>query len=708
MSSLSALFRPRNVAIVGASDRNPWGAMALRLLESLAFDGAVHCVNPRGGTAIGRHCARSAVAIGETVDAAFIAVPAAALPDALEDMAAAGIRYGVVVTSGFAEAGPDGAAEQARIFARARQLGVTLMGPNSLGFVNFADRVGLGTLPVAVPALPNPRVGLVSQSGATAGILTRSAGRNNVSLTHAVALGNEAHVDLSRVVDFLVEDAQTRAIAIFAETIRDPASFLAAARKALQARKPVVMLKVGVGELAAAVAQAHTGALVGNDRIFRSAAHETGITLVDTLEDLLATADFMAYAGVLPAGKAFAVASISGGACEMIADRGEDHGVPFSRFDSDTAARLTAELPGFATAHNPLDITGAAMADPDLFRRSIVAIAGSPDVALIGACFELPSSQQDLSPVSKPVLGAIGRGFAEAGVKGFLLQQTIQPMSGFARDIATEAGLPHVASGIGQTMGAVGAAFAWSQKVHVAPASAPPSPVPIGARPKSERETLDVLASAGVPVVPARIVGSRAAAVAAAREMAEPVVLKILSPDIAHKTEIGGVVLDLIGDQAVGDAYDAMIARVAAARPDARIDGVIVSPLRQGGLELFVGIARDPAWGLAIAVGFGGTLVELLQDSALRLLPVTPQTVREMLRELRGARLFNGYRGAPPSDLDAIAEAVARIGDVALALGDDLASLEVNPVWVRESRVECLDALALWHDSVRHRETTEH
>lgn len=694
-SPLHRLFKPRSIAILGASEKNPWGAMALKLLEKFNFTGPVHLVNRRGGMVLGRPSVTTATAIGEQVDAAFIAVPAAGLGEAVEEMAAAGIRHGVVVTSGFAEIGPDGAAEQARIFDRARDLGLTLLGPNSLGFNNFVDQVGLGTLPLVTPVLPAPRVGLVSQSGATAGILCRTAARTNVSLTYAVALGNEAQVGLAAVLDFLVADPATRAIAVFAETIRDADAFISVAKRALAAGKPIIMLKVGVGELAAAVAQAHTGALVGDDRIFDAVCAELGIIRVNTLEELLTTADFLAFTGILPDRK-FAVASISGGACEMMADLGEAHGVPFSRFDTETVARVAAELPGYGAAHNPLDITGAAMADPDLFRRSIAAIAPDPEVGLVAACFELPTDAADISGVTRPVIRAIAQGISETGVKGFLLQQTYQPITDFGRAIAGEAGLGQVVSGLDQAMRAVAAAFAWSAKARRGLPPPLPLPAPIAARPATERETLDMLGAAGVPVVPARIVRSREEAVAAAAAMGEAVALKILSPDIQHKTEVGGVRLNLSGQAAVARAYDAIMASVTAARPQARIDGVIVSPMRTGGVELFVGVARDPSWGLAIAVGFGGVLVELLQDSSLRRLPVSPVQVREMLGGLRGAKLLAGYRGGPAVDLDAVADAISRIGNAALALGPDLASLEINPLWVKGDKVECLDALAVW------------
>ncbi len=692
---LTKLFQPKSVAIVGASDRNPWSGLVLRALEALAFAGPIHLVNRGGGPALGRSTVSSCRDL-EGVDAAFVVVPASALAETIEDMAAAGIRLGVVVTSGFAELGEEGAARQATLFRRARDLGLTLMGPNSLGFANFVDGVSLGAIPIHTPVLPAPRVGLVSQSGATAAMIYAFAHQQNVSMSHIVSMGNEASVDLADVIDFLVLDEATKAIAVFAETIRNPVAFEAAARRANAARKPIVMLKVGVGELSATVAQAHTGALVGDDRVFRAVCDACNIIRVDAMEDLVLTADLLAEMAPIDPARGFALLSISGGACEIVADRGSEIGVPFPQFEPETLAALADVLADFGGAHNPLDVTGAAFQVPEIYSRSIEAIGRDPAFGLVGVVAELPAVPGAASPMSPAVFSEISSGFANGALPGVIIQQILKPITAHGRSVIADYRLPLVTGGLDHAVRAVGGLYAWSRGLGRADLRERPPAKESGQRPAGEQALLTYLEGEGVPVIPREIAQDRAGAVAAARRIGGPVVLKIVSPGISHKTEAGGVLLNLQGDDAIGAGFDRIRARVSAVRPDASFEGMMVCPLRSGGVELIVGVARDPQWGLAIAIGLGGVWTELLNDVSLRLLPVTADDVRAMLAELRAAKLLDGYRGARPADIDRLAQVIVDIGHAAIALGDDLCALEINPLRVAGHEIEALDALAIW------------
>ena len=697
---LAPLLRPKSVAIVGASNSNPWSGLAAASLRSLDFTGEVHLVNKRRSPALGRETVGSCAEIGVPVDAAFIVVPKAGVAEALDDVAAAGIRHGVLVTSGFAETGLAGAAEQDRIFAQARALGLALLGPNSVGFANFVDGVALGALPVKLPVTTGG-VAIVSQSGATAGQLVRFAQLQDIGLSYAIAPGNEAMIDLADILDFLIDDENTRAIAIFAETIRSPDRFRAVARRALDAGKPLVVLKVGRGELSAEVAKAHTGALVGDDRVFDAVCRDLGVIRVSSIEVLLQTAHLLAATGPLP-DKGFVIASISGGACEIAADLGEEAGVRFTRFTADTLDRLSEVLPTYGHANNPLDVTGDAMRDPTIFDRALRAMGEDPDVGLIGCIFDLPRSLAEVSPTTKALLENIASGLSGAPCPAVLIEQTLSNRSEYGAEVTRTLGLPTVLGGIDYATQAIGHALGWSK--HARAGSEPEAGTVTphgGARPAGERQTLDYLASFGVPVIPATLATTREAAISAARSMQGDVVLKIVSPDIAHKTEAGGIALGLSGDAAVGDAFGRIMASVAVHAPDARIDGIVVSPMRSGGVEMLVGIARDPAWGLVMAVGLGGIWVEILNDVALGLLPLTPAKAIELIGGTRAAKLLGGYRGGAAADLDALGKAIAMIGDAALALGPDLMSLEINPLLVHGQRIECLDALAIWKEDVR-------
>jgi acyl-CoA synthetase (NDP forming) len=694
-AALRPLFRPGSVAIIGATDSNPWSGLVARSLKALDFKGSVQLVNKRGSAALGRNTFNSCSAIGEPIDAAFIVVPAAGVVEALDDIAAAGIRHGVLVTSGFAEVGEEGAAEQTRIFNRARELGLTLLGPNSVGYANFVDGVGLGAIPIRVP-FTRGTVAVVSQSGAVAGQLVRFAQQQDIGLSYAVSLGNEAMLGLADVLEFLIADADTRVICVFAESIRSPRQFAAAAVRALAAQKPIVMLKVGRGSLSAEVARAHTGALVGDDRVLDEVCRELGIVRVTNIELLLQTAHLLATTGVLP-DKRFAIASISGGACEITADLGEEAGVRFARLAAQTRERIAPLLPGFGHVNNPLDVTGEAMRDPTVFEQVIRALGDDPDVALVACIFDLPADETDGSRLTEMMLENIGRGLNAVPCPAVLVEQCLSSRSPKGAALLRKLQIPVAIGGIDYAMQAIGLAFNWSAVARSGTRFVPNrSYAETGARPTTERETLEYLASRGVPAVPSITARTRAEAVAAAEKFSGPVALKVLSRDIEHKTEVGGVALDVIGAGAVGNAFDSIFARVSNKAPNARIDGITVSPMRRGGIELLVGVVRDPDWGLILAVGLGGVWVEVLQDTALHVLPATPDDVVRTLERTRAAKLLRGYRGEAAADVGKLSKTIADIGDAALALGPDMMSLEINPLLVSGEIIECLDALAIW------------
>lgn len=694
---LQRLFRPERVAILGASDKNPWGAIATKTLTDIGYTGPIHLVNRRGTPALGRETIMSCAEAEGGIDAAFVAVPAAFLMDALEDMAAGGVRYGAVVTSGFAEVGTRGADLQWRVFSRARELGLTLLGPNSIGFTNFVDRIALGAMPMPMPVLTPPRVAVVSQSGATTVMIAQAAHAYNVPLTHMVAMGNEAMVGLADVLNFMIEDEATKAICIFAESIRDPGAFLDAAAAAVQARKPIVMLKVGAGELTAAVAQAHTGALVGDDKVFQAMCDAYNIVRVNSLEDLVITANTLAAAGPINADKGCAAISISGGACEIVADRGEEVGIPFPQFSAATREKLAAVLADFGACHNPLDLTGAAMSRPELYAHAMRAIDEDGQFGYIAVNAEVPAAAAQASAVTQAYHQVISDCFGEISINGAVWTQTLRSASDFTRGFLNDYSHPLVTGGLDHSVRATGSLWRWSRRLGNELPSRQRSK-PTVERPTGERELFEWLSQRGVPVIPKAIAHNREQAVAFARELDAPAVLKILSRDIVHKTEVGGVMLDLAAPEEVGEGYDAVIRRVRAARPDAQIEGVLVSPMRNGGLELILGIARDPEWGLVLALGMGGVWVELLKDTQLRILPVTEQQVIDALGALKSAELLTGFRGSEPANLGVVAAAVTAFCNAAIELGDDLEALEINPLLVAGDRVEALDALVIWKE----------
>lgn len=689
------LFYPQSIALIGASERSPWSHMIAGNLKAYSFPGKVYAVNKRAAAAHGLEAVASCSELPEVPDVAFIFVPVEAALEAVEDAAVAGIKGAVLLTSGFAETGEEGAALQERLMEIALRHDMLILGPNCLGYANLSARTPLTPIPPMLPILPGT-ISLVSQSGATNSEIVEFAHQNNVGLNLFIATGNEAMVDIAACVDFLIDDDNTKVVMVFAEAIRDTKTFSQAARRALQKKKPIVILKVGTSELTAKVAAAHTGSLVGDDKVFDAACHQLGVIRVNSIEELVNTSALLAYTGPLEK-PGVGIVSISGGACTLFADRAETHGVELPEFSAQTQAKLREMLPSLPATMNPLDITGAAIRDGSLFTQSLQILGDDPSIGFIGCIYNLPWKDNHATDHLRQQLCDVGAGLATIKQPGCLVVQTGKPVTQLSRDCLSSANIPAVFGGIEDLCLALGRAVWWSSQVNAKAAyEAPALPALDNVKPQGERAVLDYLASKGVPVIPAQTVKNREDAIAFYQSLNVPVAMKIASPDIAHKTDVGGVKLGVDGASGVGDAFDTIMSSVKSHVPHAQIDGVLVSPMRGSGVEVLVGTANDPQWGPVLAVGLGGVWVEVLTDTQLSLLPVTPTRVREMLLNLRAAKLLQGYRGTPVVDLERLSEVIARIGDAALSLGPQLETLEVNPLWVCSSEIEALDGLTIW------------
>lgn len=696
---LTRLFRPRSVALVGASDKSAFSQIAYHNLVQFGFGEHTYLVTRRGTPTHGQPTVTSCAQIGEPVDVAYVMVPQAGLLDALDDAAAAGIRNACVLSAGYAEAGEAGRAAQAELARHAAGLGMVLLGPNHLGFANLTDGVPVCSVP-GLPRVPGP-VALLSQSGASSSAMTDFAAMANVGLSYLVTLGNEAMITAGHVLDYLVDDPGTRAVAVFMEAVRDPETFRRAARRAAEAGKAIVVLKAGSSPLSARTAAAHTGALVGDDRVIDAVFADLGVIRVDSIEDMLITAGAAAELGRLSR-TGIGIVSISGGACDIVADRADDLGADLPELAPATRDALAAIMPAYGTVQNPLDVTGAAIIDPGIFTRSIEAMSADPSIGVVGVVNSIPWIDTGRPYGGQMFVDAIGAGLRAASCPTVYINQVMQPVTGYTRAAMERGGVRYVIPGLRQAVVALRNVAWWSEATRTAAAPTPPAPVPVPApglrRGKwSEHAARALLAEAGIPVVPARLAGSADEAVKAAAEFpGGPLSVKIVSADILHKSDIGGVRLDVPADE---DAVRAAYRAVTAAAPDgARIEGVLVSPMRRGGTELLVGVVSDPQWGPVLAVAIGGLFVEVLRDSALAPLPVTPAQAGRLLDRLRGRAILDGVRGAAPADRDALTAVIARIGDLALALGDSLESLEVNPLLIDGDRIEALDTVVTWRE----------
>jgi acyl-CoA synthetase (NDP forming) len=523
----------------------------------------------------------------------------------------------------------------------------------------------------------------------------------NVGLSYLVTLGNEAMITAGHVVDFLAGDPHTRAFAIFLETIRDPGVFRRAARRAAEAGKALVVLKAGSSALSARTAAAHTGALVGDDRVIDAVFADLGIIRVDSIEDMLITAGAAAALGRLDR-PGIGIVSISGGACGIVADRAAGSGAALPELAGPTRAALAQVMPAYGTVQNPLDVTGAAIIDPAIFTRSIEAIAADPAVGVVGVVNGLPWLDDGQPYAGQLFVDAIGAGIRAAACPAVYINQVVQPITSYTRRVMAAGGVPYAIPGLRQAVVALRNVGWWSEVTRPPrPAAGPATGLTVpGVQARrghwSEAAARRLLSDAGLPVVPARLVTSADDAVKAAAGFGGPLAVKIVSPGILHKSEAGGVRLDVAaGEDAVRAAYRAVIAAAGSAG-GARAEGVLIGPMRTGGTELLAGVVRDPQWGPVLAVAIGGVFVEVLGDSVLMPLPVTAGRVRAALPALRGFALLQGARGTRPADLDALAAILARVGDLAVALGDQLESLEINPLRVDGAQIEALDAMVTW------------
>jgi acyl-CoA synthetase (NDP forming) len=570
-----------------------------------------------------------------------------------------------------------------------------------MGFINVTD--GIALMQSSLPGLPLAGdVGLVTQSGALAGATTNYCQQQRIGLSKVIALGNEAVIGVADAINYLVSDPHTRAIAVMMEAIREPAAFIQAAGRALDAGKPIIALKAGRTEAGARVAAAHTGAMAEDDRVIDAVFRQLGVIRVPSLEELITTAFLLARVGRPLAGNRLAAVGISGGACNIIADRAHDEGLRVEPFNAQTVESLRPLVSEYGAINNPLDVTGAAVNQPDLFGRIIRAVTGNADADVVLVQQDLPSASSGGSERFNKVLRAAADSDRVPAVVVGALPQAV-PLDDDR--LSADGSERVVLGGMDRAITALGKAAWWSQRHHRGSRRLPRDPrrLPVRAPDHApgeiwgEERSRALLASAGFPLVPATFAKTIDDAQAAAQRYGFPVALKGAVPAVAHKTDIGGVELGVGSSEELRAAAKRMSEAISAT--GRRADGFLVSPMRPPGVELIAGIVRNPVWGPVLAVGFGGTWAEVLSDTSLRVLPVDEDEVRDMLSELRGASLLRAPRGLPPADIDAVARAVLTLASLAESLPGDLESIEVNPLWVHGHQVEGLDALVTWQSA---------
>lgn len=698
MASIHKMLNPRSLAVIGATPRLQYGGRFLAAALKARDRVRVYAVNPRYDEIMGLPSYPNVSALPEAPDVVGIVVPYNQVLDTLRECHRKGVGSAIVISAGFAERGVDDRRDlQGELGAFARDSGLRISGPNCLGLANVKEDIWATSSSRGANGLKGP-IGLVCQSGATAfGPFLVRAVDTGIGFSYIISTGNEADLDFTDFARYLLDDPATRVIAGFVEGFKNAGKFLEVAKLAAERGKPLVMIKIGRSELGARAARSHTAALTGSDTLYDEVFAQYGVVRVQSYDELLEVSHLLAHTP-RPSQAGIAVVSHSGGISSLTADMCGQAGLDLPPLTDKARDGINEVLKGFGWAANPSDVTGYANSEsfPQIMQHMInEPQVGTMVVASAGADSQAEQviSMRDQSDKGVVFLWTGSRGekaglgkLKEAHIPVFYAPDTLarglQHLHGYHawRDRRLVEGF---ASTPGQT---------FEQEHTLARLRA------LGRPTLSESESKHLIAAWGIPVAEELRVGSLDAAVDAAQRLGYPVVLKVDSPDILHKTEAGVVRLGLQNAEQVRAAYGEILARAAVHAPNATISGVLVQEMVTDGIEVIVGVSYDPQLGPTLLVGSGGIMVEVYNDVALRRCPITQAEAHEMLSAVKGARVLHGFRGRPAADVEALTRVLVQVSHLAVHLEGQLSELDINPLLVLPlgRGVKAVDALAVF------------
>ncbi len=706
---LTPLIAPKSVAVIGASQRSPGslareprGNRVIRNLRNFGFPGRIVAVNPKYAEVMECPCYPDLASIPGPVDCVVLAVPNRHVPDLLESAADAGVRAGVVFAAGFAEIGGEGLARQSRLEALSRERGFLICGPNCYGVFNVYGKAPLFASTIPPGFLPGP-VALVSQSGGLSTTIANALMLNrHVGFSHIISCGNQAGATIEEYLNYFVDDEKTRVVAVFVEGFKQPAKLMAVARKAVVRGKPLIILKGGRSEVSQRAAATHSGSLAGAAEVIDAAFRQTGIVQVRSINELIDSVSIFSCEGYVQkykGGRRIGVLSGSGGECTLASDAATSAGLEVPELTEATKSALEQSVADFGNMNNPLDGTGAMFDDDKIFPRLLQALIDDDNIDLVNINLEA-NDPRPKELRSGPRFAALIERAAAGSTK---------PIATFSSVVGGQVDpdilIPLRAAGVPIMEGAecttaalrnLSEYFAFRKAWQDQDATHHPAPAPHAKLPSgvlSAELAFKLLKSYGVPVAGAELTDSADAAAAAAERLGFPVALKVESAQLTHKSDAGGVALNLTSAAAVRDAFAQIYRQVSSQMPSAKIDGVIVQPMAGEGVEMIVGVKRDPLFGPVVLCGFGGILVELLKDIAVGIPPLSKAQAADMIARLRGSSILGGARGKPPADVDALCEAIVAVSQLALSLGDQLTGLDINPLIVQSKGSVAVDAL---------------
>jgi acyl-CoA synthetase (NDP forming) len=693
--SFERLFHPRGVAIIGASaDLARIGGHPIKALKKAGYTGGIFPINPKYPELHGLECFPDVLALKAPCDLAIVAVPAPGVTKAIRDCGKAKIPFAVVLTAGFRETGAEGRKLEAELKAAVAESGVRIVGPNCQGMLSVQSRVWAAFGSVADETDFRPgTVSCAFQSGGFGYAIVNLAEAQGVGFRYCVSSGNEVDITTPELLAAFLDDPGTSLAFAYLEGTPDAYRLIDLGRKSLEMGKPVLIWKAGTTDAGIKAAASHTANMTGSYDLYRAAMRQSGLIEVDDVEPIVDIAKLCGQ-GRLPKGNSVGVLSISGGSGVVFADAAVRSGLTLPSFAPQTLARLREMIPAFGSPQNPADITAALFNDKTLFARTLDVVLEDPgldQLAVLIASISGPSAAHSCEVIAAAA--------AKTDKPVSVQWSGRQAKSEEATKALAAAGVPFVTTPVRLARAAAVLARFAADRRRLLPRKAPPTPkpagveLPAGAVTLNEAESKAVLRAYGVPVVDEAFVPAGRDVEEAARRLQAPFAVKVVSRDVPHKTEAGGVKLG-VTREALSEAARSVADNARKAVPGAKIDGVLVSEMAQG-LETLIGVINDPGFGPVVALGLGGVLTEVMKDVVYRVAPFDLETAREMIGELRGARLFEGYRGKPAADKEALAQALVAVSGMAVALGPRIAELDINPVFVRPAGqgVAAADAL---------------
>jgi len=679
IGSLASLFAPQSVALIGASDDVARiGGRPLRYLREGGFKGAIYPVNPKRPTVQGLQSFASVAALPETPDVAILAVPAGSTVQALKACADRNVKAAIVFSAGFAETDEAGRAMQDEITGIARESGMRVLGPNCLGLFNSA--IGYyGTFSAILDAefiRPGP-LAVVSQSGAYGSHIAHLARQRGLGIGHWITTGNECDIDVAEALRWIVDQADVNVVMAYAEGIRNRDVFLDALETARRKEKAIVFMKVGRSEVGARAVSSHTAALAGSDAVFDGVLRQYDVYRARTTAEQLDVA-YACARGIYPSGNKLGIFTLSGGFGIQMADDASAVGLDVAPMPERAQDELKAMLP-YASPRNPVDATAQALTDLPLMTSYISAMLDNGGYQMFAGIFGSGPASPTFSASLRKALQA-----ATAGHRGRILSLSMSASSDIVRGYEDEGFL--IFEDGSALVNALAALVHFRNSFDAAKSRADAvaeiGPIALSDSTISEHEAKSILSQAGIAFPNEVLVRPGEDAGTAAASIGFPVVVKICSPDIPHKTEIGGVAVGRKTPEEARESARAILSRAREQRPDARIDGVLLSRMITGGVEIIAGVVRDPTFGAVVMFGLGGVFVEVLKDVTFRVAPFDATEALRMVREIRGFAVLEGARGAPPADVAALASMLSALSRFAAVHADLIDSIDLNPVLV--------------------------